>query len=108
MNSILSFKGSWFFQIKMDNDGEIALLEASTRIAGASSINRVNNVNLTLISIYIHFNYPIDIIENNIQNISVSKIYKSMIDTNFLKLIENIYVDFDLLEFLHNCLEYLY
>lgn len=95
LNSILSFKGSWFFQIKMDNDGEIALLEASTRIAGASSINRVNNVNLTLISIYIHFNYPIDIIENNIQNISVSKIYKSMIDTNFLKLIENIYVDFD-------------
>jgi len=95
LNNVLSFKGSWFFQIKMDNMGEITLLEISTRIAGASSINRVNNVNIPLISMYIHFNYPIDIIENNIQNISVSKIYKTMIDIKFLKSIENIYIDFD-------------
>lgn len=95
INSLLSFKGSWFFQIKMDNNGEITLLEVSTRIAGASSINRLNNVNLALISIYTHFNYPISIIENNIPNLSVSKIYKSMINIHFLKSIENIYIDFD-------------
>ena len=95
INSLLSFTGTWFFQIKMDSNGEITLLEVSTRIAGAASINRLNNVNLVLISIYIHFNYPISIVENNIPNLSVSKIYKSMIDTYFLKSIENIYIDFD-------------
>ena len=102
INSLLKFKGSWFFQIKMDKNQNITLLEISTRIAGASSINRLNNVNLILNSIYIHNNYPVKIVENNLDNINVSKIYKSTIDSEFLESIQNIYIDFDDTLIVHN------
>jgi SAM-dependent methyltransferase len=95
INNNMDFIGGWFFQIKYNKDNEISLLEVSTRIAGASSINRLKNVNLPLLSIYAHLGYPISIIENKIKTINVTKIYKTYVDSAFMKTIDNIYFDLD-------------
>lgn len=95
INNNMNLIGGWFFQLKHDVNNKLSLLEVSTRIAGASSINRLKNVNLSMLSIYAHFNYPILITENKIKITNVTKIYKTYIDNDFIKLINNIYFDLD-------------
>lgn len=94
INNSLEFKGAWFFQVKFNNKNELKLLEISTRIAGASSINRLNGVNLILLSIYLHFDIPINILNNN-KIWNVSKILTNYVDFNLFKKYNNIYIDFD-------------
>jgi len=94
INNRIEFIGAWFFQVKFDKNNNCKLLEISTRIAGASSINRLNGCNLTLLSIYHHFNYPIEIIKNN-NYFNVSKIYKNIINLDKLFDYNNIFIDFD-------------
>lgn len=106
INNSLVFTGSWFFQIKMDNNGDITLLEISTRIAGASAINRINNVNLPLLSIYAVFNYPIKILENDLNRYTITKTYKSIICDNFMDNIDNIYIDLDDTLIINNNINY--
>ena len=53
--------GAWFFQLKESTDGIWTLLEVAPRIAGAMAFQRVQGVNLTLLSLYEHLNYPIKI-----------------------------------------------
>ena len=94
INTNIKFKGSWFFQVKFDKNNICKLLEISTRIAGASSINRLNGCNLTLLSIYNHFGYPIEIIKNN-NYLHVSKIFKNIISIDTLFKYNNVFIDFD-------------
>ena len=95
INNNMDLIGGWFFQVKYNKNNELSLLEVSTRIAGASSINRLKNVNLSLLSVYAHLDYPIGIIENNIRTMNVTKIYKTYADSTFMKTIDNIYFDLD-------------
>ena len=94
INNTIDFIGSWFFQVKFNENNICKLLEVSTRIAGASSINRLNGCNLTLLSIYYHFGRPINIIRNN-NYLLVSKIFKNVIKLNKLFTYSNIFIDFD-------------
>jgi predicted ATP-grasp superfamily ATP-dependent carboligase len=94
INNTISFVGAWFFQVKYDKNNKIKLLEISTRIAGASSINRLNGSNLTLLSLFNHFNHPIDISPNNF-SFCVSKIFRNTIDFNKLDRFINVFIDFD-------------
>ncbi len=93
INENINFEGAWFFQVKYNNDN-CKLLEISTRIAGASSINRLNNVNLTLLSILYHFSFPINII-NNCKEWTVNKIFNNYVSFKHFDNIENVYIDFD-------------
>jgi hypothetical protein len=52
INKKMTFKGAWFFQVKLTGDGEPALMEIAPRIAGAMGLCRGAGVNLPLMSIY--------------------------------------------------------
>jgi len=93
INDKLNFKGSWFFQIKFNSENELALLEISTRIPGASNILTNYGINMILMSIYIHLNKDVSILNHNFKELNTLKIYQNYYDIN-LKY-ENLYVDLD-------------
>lgn len=94
INKTLSFVGGWFFQVKKDRKGTLHLLEISTRIAGASAINRLNGCNLPLLSIYVHFDKHVEILSSH-QPMTVYKYLHSKIDYHCLQKYIYLYVDFD-------------
>lgn len=95
INSVLSFKGSWFFQVKYNDNKELTLLEISTRLPGASNIIRNLGINMILLSIYIHFDKDIQILslKKRVNNLSTLKIYQNYYDIIFDY--DNLYVDLD-------------
>jgi hypothetical protein len=54
ISNVLSLKGAWFFQIKIAADNGPRLLEIGLRIAGASGINRLRGINLSLLNYYLY------------------------------------------------------
>lgn len=52
INSKLTLRGAWFFQVKETKSGEPALMEIAPRIAGAMGFCRGAGVNLPLIALY--------------------------------------------------------
>lgn len=86
INNILPFNGAWFFQMKLDKNGNLKFLEVAPRIAGASSINRLNGVNCTALTLYQHLGYQIDIAPQNLIKINnrQSPIYNLDYDTIFV------------------------
>jgi len=66
VNEVFKFKGPWFFQMKEDDWGNLKFLEVAPRIGGASNINRLNGVNLTLSSLYQHFGFDVEILNQNL------------------------------------------
>lgn len=91
INNKFKFSGTWFFQLKKDEKGDYYLMEVANRIAGASNINRLNGVNLTLLSIYQHLNYGIVLTKQKLvdsikrkkpkYNLQYDKIYLDYDDT---------------------------
>lgn len=57
----LKLHGAWFFQLKRDVDGQLALLEVAPRISGSMAAHRVMGINFPLLSIYEHERLPIHI-----------------------------------------------
>ena len=51
INSAISFRGPWFFQVKKDVNGKFKLLEIASRFAAAFSISRCMDINLPLMAI---------------------------------------------------------
>ena len=70
INKILPFRGAWFYQMKKDVNGNLKFLEVAPRIAGASSITRLNGTNLTSLTIYQHLGYKIDIIPQDLVKVN--------------------------------------
>ena len=64
INKKLEFRGAWFFQVKMDSEGEPALLEIAPRTAGGMGLYRNLGVNLALLSVYDRMNLDVDILLN--------------------------------------------
>tara|TARA_R110002060_G_scaffold74577_1_gene83891 strand:+ start:5066 stop:6334 length:1269 start_codon:yes stop_codon:yes gene_type:complete len=92
INSSISFKGAWFFQVKENSAGNLVLLEVATRIAGSMSTNRVKGVNFTELSLYIHNGVNVTVNPNSYDvhlERSLSNKYKLNIDY------KHVYVDFD-------------
>jgi hypothetical protein len=89
----LEFIGSWFFQVKYNNNNELTLLEIAPRIPGAACLHRNKGVNFPLLSIYEHFGNSIDSILTNEYDISCYKCFE-----NRFKLsidYDTVYVDLD-------------
>jgi hypothetical protein len=92
INSVLSFKGAWFFQVKKNSDGILVLMEAATRIAGSMSTNRVKGVNFAELSLYTHNDISVNVSPNDYQvNQERALANKYQINVKY----QHVYVDFD-------------
>lgn len=65
INSVLTFEGAWFFQVKQDSESKLTLMEVASRFGGSSSLFRAEGVNFALMSLFQAFNIPVSVIENN-------------------------------------------
>jgi carbamoylphosphate synthase large subunit len=93
INEKIKFNGAWFFQTKINNKGDQALLEIAPRIGASSGINRLNDVNLPLLNIYNHYKTIVEIDNNDFDATGYRYLnYEFDFDFNFYK---NIYFDFD-------------
>jgi len=64
INSRLRPRGAWFFQAKLDAEGQPRLLEVAARFAGSSAVHRGIGVNLPLLSAFDAFEWPVAITPN--------------------------------------------
>lgn len=89
INQFLSLKGYWFFQLKQDKNNNLKLMEIAPRIAGCSSINRLNGINLTALGLYQHLDIKVNILKQNLVKEIYRKNPKLNLDYNI------IFVDYD-------------
>lgn len=88
----LMLNGVWFFQMKLDKNQELKLLEVGPRVSGTMMLNRSRGVNFVELALYQKLGFEVDVIVNDIE-ISLARaltpIYKHSINY------ENLYIDFD-------------
>lgn len=92
INSRLSFRGMWFFQLKERANGELVLMEIAPRIAGTMGLFRGAGVNFAQLSLFDAMNLDVDIFMNNFYIENDRALY-SCYKTNLSY--DNVYVDFD-------------
>ncbi len=92
INSRLSFKGAWFFQLKKDREGVYKLLEVSPRISGTMGLYRNRGINFPMLTLFVFGGYDVEVIDNG---------YDIVVDRAFHSLYRigveyrNIYIDYD-------------
>jgi carbamoyl-phosphate synthase large subunit len=85
----LKLSGPWFFQVKIDKKGDIKLLEIGLRVAGASGVERLKGINLSLMALYQSSGFEVNVINQlNLPTVSGA-------DFDFNFYFEDVYVDFD-------------
>lgn len=92
INSKLSFRGAWFYQVKKDVEGNLCLLEIASRLGGSSLLSRAVGINLALLSLFDAFDYDVKIQKNSYHVIldrALGNCYKT--DLEF----DSVYVDYD-------------
>ncbi len=92
INSRLRPRGAWFFQAKLDADGQPRLLEVAARFAGSSALQRGIGVNLPLLSVFDAFEWPVSVTVNDYP-IEFDRALKNSFHLNLHYL--HIYVDLD-------------
>jgi hypothetical protein len=65
INQAIKFRGAWFYQVKLDSNGELTLMEVASRFGGSSSLFRAQGINFALMSIFDAFDIPVAILRNN-------------------------------------------
>ena len=92
INSRLVFRGMWFFQLKIDEKGELKLLEIAPRIAGSMALYRNLGVNFALLSIFDALDLTVSI-EYNKYAIEMDR---ALFNRFYVDLIyQHVFVDFD-------------
>lgn len=92
ITSTIQFRGAWFFQVKENYNGDLALLEVACRLGGSSGLFRNLGVNFALLSVFDAFGHEVQILPNNYTialDRALSNRYKIGIDFS------HVYVDFD-------------
>ena len=92
INSKIKFQGMWFFQLKENSNGELALLEIAPRIAGTMGMYRALGVNFILLALYDACGFDIKLINNNF-DIEIDRALFARYKTNLEY--ECVYVDLD-------------
>lgn len=92
INNKIKFRGVWFFQVKRDTFGRLALMEIAPRVAGTMSVTRMRGANLPLMSLFDQMDIDVAVATNHFI-VEVDRALKSkfMIKLNF----KTVYVDFD-------------
>jgi hypothetical protein len=92
INSCISFRGAWFFQVKRDNNGNLTLLEIASRLGGSSALYRAKGINFALLSIFDIFDYDVQILINE-YDIEMDRALSNRYKINLVY--STVYVDFD-------------
>lgn len=92
INSRLSFRGVWFFQLKRNARGEYRLLEIAPRVAGTMCLERAVGVNLPLLSVLDAVGCDVEIV-SQVDNCEVDRSFDCVynIDCEY----DSVYIDFD-------------
>lgn len=92
INSALSFRGMWFFQLKRRKDHTLVLLEIAPRVSGGMGFFRAKGINLPLLALYDLMNLEIDIFANHFNLTRDCALYPSYsLDLEF----SDVYIDLD-------------
>lgn len=114
INSLLRFRGAWFYQVKRNAEGKLVLLEIASRLGGSSLLSRSIGVNLALLTLFDAFDYTVSVFKNKYTSIldrALTSRYK--VDLEFdsvycdyddCLILNNSTVNVDLLRFLYRCL----
>jgi hypothetical protein len=92
INSRLSFRGVWFFQVKENDNGDLVLMEIAARMPGTLALTRVHGPNLLLLSLFDRLNFDVVIVKNK-QKIEIDRAFFARYILNFQ--MDSIYLDFD-------------
>lgn len=92
INTKISFRGAWFYQVKRDKKGELCLLEIASRLGGSSLLSRAIGVNFALLSLFDIFDYKVCILRNNYQ-VELDRALENKYKTNLI--FDSVYCDYD-------------
>jgi len=92
INSKLSFKGLWFFQLKEDSSGKLKLLEISSRCGGTMCLSRAKGYNLPLLTVYTMLGKEVAAVNNGFNVFLDRTLFaRYKVDLDY----ETVYVDYD-------------
>ena len=92
LNSKVTFRGTWFFQLKKDKNGALKFMEFSTRTAGTMAFYRQLGVNFALLSLFDFMNYDVDILFNDF-NLTLDRGTETLYKLDYQY--NTIYLDYD-------------
>jgi len=92
INSTLSFRGVWFFQVKERACGELVLMEISPRIAGTMALFRATGVNFIQLTLFDRMGYDVSVVQNKF-GIEIDRALFARFTLSIEY--EYVYVDFD-------------
>lgn len=114
INSEISFRGAWFYQVKRNKDGQLTLLEIAARLGGSSLLSRAVGVNFALLTLFDAFDYKVGVFKND-YDVVLDRALESKYKTNIA--FDSVYCDYDdclilnksavnveLVKFLYKCL----
>jgi hypothetical protein len=88
----IGIRGSWYFQLKRDQNGKYKLLEASNKIAGNMNVFRGLGVNFPMLMVYDYLDYDVQVFSNDYVLEGERALY-SRYNARFEY--DTIYIDFD-------------
>ena len=114
INSIIKFRGAWFYQVKRNKAGELCLLEIASRLGGSSLLSRAVGVNFALLSLFDIFDYNVSITKNDYK-VELDRALENRYKTNLVfdsvycdyddcLILEKKFVNVELVKFLYKCI----
>lgn len=92
INDSIDFRGLWYFQCKEDLEGNLKILEISTRASGTMNVYRQRGINFPLLTVYDALDYEISIIDSEFDlTMDRSFCARYSIDVTY----NHVYLDFD-------------
>lgn len=114
INTHISFRGAWFFQVKRNKNNELCLLEIAARLGGSSLLSRAIGVNFALLTLFDAFDYSVTVFKND-YSVVLDRALESRYKTDIS--FDSVYCDYDdclilnktnvnveLVSFLYKCL----
>lgn len=92
INTAVTFRGSWFYQVKRNKDGDLTLLEIASRLGGSSLLSKAIGVNFALLSLFDAFDYDVKVFSNN-YSVVLDRALGSKYKTNIT--FDSVYCDYD-------------
>lgn len=92
INSVIKFRGAWFYQVKRNKDGKLVLLEIASRLGGSSLLSRAIGVNFALLSLFDAFDYKVSVFKNDYE-VVLDRALESKYKTNIE--FDSVYCDYD-------------
>lgn len=92
INKSIKLRGAWFFQVKENHVGDLALMEIAPRIAGTMGLVRGKGVNLPLLSLFDRLGIDVDIFEND-YDLEIDRALHNLYRHNISY--KHVYLDYD-------------